>query len=424
MEPTAADEAATFTEAQLKAFILASTKDAIAPAVAEALKPAMEKHSGAIAELLEQKKAAESENVEMGKYPLGRKLRAVALAHIEGVSLKDADGIASVTAKHWPVSYASSIKNWAARVKTSLSAGVSTTAGDMVMPEYDPEWIELLRSTPSIRQIARTMPMPRGASSRRKQTDAATAYYQGELDRMTPSNLTVGRVPLSYKKLTALSVVTNDLLRFSSGEADRIVQEDFLRVVALREDRAFLLGNPPVDAGSPQGVRYQTNITNVYASAGVTLANIQADFTKAIRLVEEGDVPVDASSGYWIMSPATKWVIYALATTTGDWMFANELNAGRLFGFKVISTTQLSVSKSWIGANAGLVFFVHAPALEIHDSMQRTVEVFRGGAYYDPALAAVASGISNDETVITCIAEHDFLQVYDKGASVITGYAT
>jgi hypothetical protein len=41
------------------------------------------------------------------------------------------------------------------------------------------------------------------------------------------------------------------------------------------------------------------------------------------------------------------------------------------------------------------------------------------------ALAAVASGISNDETVITCISEHDFLQVYpDVAASIVTGYAT
>jgi len=69
------------------------------------------------------------------------------------------------------------------------------------------------------------------------------------------------------------------------------------------------------------------------------------------------------------------------------------------------------------------MFFAHFPSLVIWDSLSRTVETFRGGAYYDPSLAAVASGISNDETVITCIAEHDFQQRYQEAASIRTGMA-
>jgi hypothetical protein len=68
------------------------------------------------------------------------------------------------------------------------------------------------------------------------------------------------------------------------------------------------------------------------------------------------------------------------------------------------------------------MFFVHWPSMEIHDSMGRTVEAFRGGAYRDSS-GTIQSGISNDETVITCISEHDFLQVYDVAASIRTGVA-
>lgn len=362
---------------------------------------------------------------QLGKFPIGRKIRALGMATLAG-HRGDIDAAIFEVKKNWGLEAGPTLK-WLGHVKTSLLAGNAAAAGDMIMPQYDPEWIDLLRPMTAIRRIARTMPMPRGATSRRKQTGAATAYYQGETDTMTASNLTVGRVNLSYKKLTAESVISNDLIRFSSQEADQKVQEDILQVIALREDRAFLTGDPPKDAGSPQGIWKQANANNVFATAGTSLANYQADLTKAMRLVEESDLPVQ--NLYWIMSPAKFWAIYALASTTGDWMFAAQLMQGNLMGIPVIKTTQLKASRlsSWTGtaeATAGMLFLVNAPSLEIHDSLQRTISVWPGGAYYDAASAVVKSGISQDETVVTCIAEHDFLLTYDTAAVVITGSAT
>lgn len=402
-------------------------------AVREEVEP-LTKSTGDVAGMLtqaaEKSKVEEIKNLdkELGKYPIGRKIIALGMANFAGKQyMGDPDAAASEIKKQWPVSIAEPTLKWLAHVKTTLLAGNAAAAGDMIMPQYDPEWIDLLRPMTAVRRIARTMPMPRGATSRRKQTGAATAYYQGETDTMTASNPTVGRVNLSYKKLTAEVVISNDLIRFSSQEADQKVQEDILQVIALREDRAFLTGNPPVDAGSPQGIWKQANAGNVFATAGTSLANYQADLTKALRLVEESDLPV--LNLYWIMSPAKFYAIYALATTAGDWMFASQLSQGNLMGVPVIKTTQLKASRlsSWTGtaeATAGMMFLVNAPSLEIHDSLQRTVSVWPGGAYYDAASAVCKSGISQDETVITCIAEHDFLLTYDTAAVVITGSAT
>jgi HK97 family phage major capsid protein len=196
--------------------------------------------------------------------------------------------------------------------------------------------------------------------------------------------------------------------------------------MGLREDRAFLVGNPPIDAGSPKGMRYYAIAANVNASAGTSLANFQADITTAIANVQKNNVPATPDNSFLIMSPSTFWKMYSLATTTGDMIFAAMLSGAqpRMFGFPVKITTQLETSNAWIGANAGMIIFAHGPSMEIHDSMARTIATYVGGAYYDPVLAAVASGISNDETVITCIAEHDFFQKYDTASSFITGYAT
>ena len=429
MEPA---KDAGMTKAELVDLIKATAAEAISPALVAAIAPLIKSQTDLSEKLLAGRieatgPAAGFDDKTLGKYPIGRKVRALAMATLEGKGQDPDVAVHAIkNAKGWAPSEVEPTVKWLQHVKTTLLAGNAAVAGDMVLPQYDTEWIELLRNNAVVRGIARTVPMPRGATSRRKQTGSGTAYYQGETDKITPSNLTVGRVSLSYKKLTSLMVVGNDLIRFSGGEADRIVQEDLLAVTALREDRAFLVGNPPIDAGSPQGIRYQTAAANVFATAGASLANFQADLTKAIRLVQASNVPAKPDNSYFLMSPSTFWTIYALATTTGDMIFAGMLAGAqpRLFGFPVLLTTQLETSNTFIGANAGMIIFCYAPALEIHDSLQRTVQTYVGGAYYDPALAAVASGISNDETVITCIAEHDFLQVYDTAAAIVTGYAT
>src|SRR6185295_8697656 len=137
----------------------------------------------------------------------------------------------------------------------------------------------------------RVRSMPRGAITQRKQTGAATAAYQGELGPIALSNLTVGKANMSYKKLTAASIVSNDEIRFGGPDVDQKVQDDLVAVSALREDQAFLVGNPPTDAGSPQGIRYQTLGANVSASAGTSLANFQTDCTSLISDVQKRNIP-------------------------------------------------------------------------------------------------------------------------------------
>lgn len=430
------------TKAEIEAMIQTAAAAAFAPLVEKTLAPLLKGQTDIVTMLTRTaNNGADGEALfdekVLGKYPLGRKLKALAMARFatNSSSVKgtpdEIDAAVTLIKKEWPVSIAEPSIAWlnhakSVMTKTTHAAGTGLVAGNIIMPAYDERWIELLTSKARIRGVAGALPMPRGATTRRRQTQDATSYYQGENEKMTPSNIRVDTISLSYKKLTTLCVVSNDLIRFAGSEADRRIEQSMIRSQALREDRAFIVGNPPLDGKGPQGIRYQTAAANVFATAGTTLTQFQGDLTSAVSRVESADIDIEADgeSCYWLMSPATKWVLYALATTTGDWVFRDEILAGRLLGYKILTTTQMSVSKAWIGASAGMIMFIHAPSLEIHDSMQRSVEVFRGGSYYDPDAGAVLSGISQDETVITCIAEHDFLQVYPQACSIITGYAT
>jgi HK97 family phage major capsid protein len=429
-------EQAQMTQDQLTALVNDAVKASVGPAIEAAIAPLTKSTSdsaSAVAALVTASKATDTgdkpafdRKAVFGKNHFGRAARIKAMAAIEN-GTGDLDAAKHAIKRDWPVSMSDPTLKYIDHYKATLTVGNPATAGDIVIPQFDEEWIELLRNNAVVRGLPgiRTKPMMRGAITQRKQTGTATASYQGELGPIAVSNLTVGKTDMSYKKLTAATVVSNDEIRFGGPEVDRIVQEDLLAVSALREDRAFLVGNPPTDGASPQGIRYQTLGANISATAGTSLANAQTDGTTMIMDVQKRNLPVTPQNSFFIWSVSKFWTIYALATTTGDWMFKAGLEQARptFLGFPVYLTTQLEVGNSFIGASSGMSFFVHAPSLVIWDSMSRTVEAWRGGAYVD-SNATVQSGISNDETVITCIAEHDFQQRYQEAASIRTGQAT
>ena len=422
------------TREELKALIQSVSAEAMGPALVKAMEP-FTKVQPLFEEMLAKTTTEVAIDADLGKFPVGRKVRAIALAALEGHP-GDVKVMKAEVTKRWALSHSRPTLKWLDHVEKNLTAGTAASAGDMIFPTYDPEWIQLLRARALVRGIARSFPMPRGATTRRKQTASATAYYLGEGVAAANSQLAVGRANLSFKKLIAITVESNDLIRFSGGESDRIVQEDLLNASAQREDRAFLAGNPPIDAGSPQGILYQTLAGNVFTAAGVTLANYQSDLAAAINLVESSNVPVTSETGYFLMSPATFWFLVSLGSTLGDMVFlAGMLQAEpRLYGFRVLRTSQLSAANLFAWgygggpglasalATSGKIIFVHGPALEIHDSLARTVQAFPGGAYQDATAGVVLSGISQDETVISCIAEHDFFQSYNTAAAVVQGY--
>jgi HK97 family phage major capsid protein len=423
------------TQEQFTKAVAEGVSTAIGPAIAAALEPFAKSTGDALTTIQKGMQApaivgvaadpAKFDRKEVfGKNHYGRAARIKAMAAIEN-GTNDLDAAKHAIKRDWPASMADPTLKYIEHHKTTLTVGNPATAGDIVIPQYDEEWITLLRNNAVVRGLPgiRTKPMVRGAITQRKQTGTATAAYQGELGPIAVSNLTVGKTDMSYKKLTASTVVSNDEIRFGGPEVDRIVQEDLLAVSALREDRAFLVGNPPTDTGSPQGIRFQTLAANVSATAGTSLANAQTDGTTMIMNVQSKNLPVTPQNSCFIWSVSKFWTIYALATTTGDWLFKAGLEQAQptFLGFPVYLTTQLEVTNSFIGASSGLAFFVHAPSLVIWDSMSRTVEAWRGGAYNDGT--TVQSGISNDETVITCIAEHDFQQRYQEAASIRTGQA-
>jgi HK97 family phage major capsid protein len=411
-------------KAQLDALITQAVEKAIGPKLTEALQPLTQKQTDLMKEMLEVSKRQEQHAKTDDEKGLmfARQARAMYLGH------GDVERAIFEVKRQWgaddPV-----LKGLEGTIKLkNLSVGNAGAGGNIVIPEWSREWIELLRNQTVIRGLRgiRTFPMPVGALTMRKQGSAATAFYVGEAVNITKSDQAVQVLNMVYKKLAALTVVSNDLLRFAGPEADAFVRDDLLLVSAIREDLAFLFGDGT--AGTPTGIWSLTAAANKFASAGTTLANQQADMGKAIRLLQEGNVPLNTDNGYWIMAPRTYWGIYNLTATTGNYVFREEMSSrdanapqGRLLGYPIRVTNQVSktLGATGIGSTgtASLLMFVHSPSCLIGDSLNVQADVFLNGTYYDGA--AVVSGISTDESVIRVLREHDFSLRHDVGASTV-----
>jgi len=406
------------TKAQLDSLMTDLAQRALGDKLTESLKPLTEKQESLMSEMLEIQKTQERRakpDSEKGLM-LARQARAMYLGH------GDPERAIHEVKRQWgqedPV-----LKGLEGTLKLkNLTAGNAASAGNLIIPEYSREFIELLRNQTVIRGLPgiRTFPMPVGAITMRKQSVAGIAYYVGESVNITRSDQQVAMLNMLYRKLAGLTVSSNDLLRFAGPEADAFVRDDLLLVSAIREDLAFLQGDG--QSNTPVGILNWVAAGNKFASAGTSLANTQADLAKAIRKVQEGNVPLTLENGFWIMAPRTYWGIYNLTTTTGDYVFKDELKTGRLMGYNVRVTNQVPITASAAGlpdgsGAASFLYFVHSPSCLIGDSLNVQVDVFPNGAYYDGAV--VVSGISTDETPIRVLREHDFALRHDVGAAVV-----
>jgi HK97 family phage major capsid protein len=297
----------------------------------------------------------------------------------------------------------------------ALTSTVFTGGGALVPPELAAEIIELLYArTVALQMGVRTLEF-RNSLAIGKLNSGATVAYVGEAQNIVPNQLATGELRLTGKKASAITAISNELLRNPSTGHDTIVRDDLMQALALRRDLSVLRGTG--DTFQPKGLANWINATNVFAAAGTTTANKVSDSVKAVRLVDESNIPLDSAG--WVMSPRSKWSLFATLDANSNFVFAAQLAAGMLLGFPLRTTTQIpnnlgagSDSEVYFGAwNDGILGFDQATPMAI--------EVFPNGTYFDGS--ALVSGISSDQTPVRILEGHDFVLRHDTTFSKVTG---
>ena len=329
-------------------------------------------------------------------------------------------------------------------VTKALLAGVGASGGFIVPPDYVAEIIELLRPMAVVRAAGpRALPMPRGTMRLPSQTSAATASYSAEDRPIQVSQQKIGAIVASYKKLTALVPISNDLMRYADPAADAFVRDDLVKVVALREDLAFMLGDGTQDTprgfisfanafalqvGGTTGV-WSSIANSTFAVGGnfitsnptYTLATAASELGGAINRLDTANVP-DAKR-MWFMHPRSFNYLNNVQNSLGVYVYRDDLRAGQLLGYPFKKTTQIP-NAIWdaTGTNKDLSFIMLVEMTDalLLDSMTLELAVSREGMYVDQN-SVTQSAFQNDETLIRAIEEHDFQMRHDASIAVIQG---
>lgn len=299
-------------------------------------------------------------------------------------------------------------------IAKALSANTAVSGGFLVPEQYSSEIIGLLRNRTVIRQAgAVTVPMPGGNLLMNKLAGGASASWIGENQNIPNTTTNFGQIRMSSRTLAALVPISNQLLRYSSPQADGLVRDDLVASMSIQEDAAYL--REQGIGAAPKGIRYWANAAHVMASAGTSAANIETDLRNCINALEKANCRMIRP--VWILSPRTKNFLWTLRTTDGELVFP-EVRSGNLWGYPYYVTNQVPTNLGG-GGNETELYFVDMNDCLIGEDQGIVVDVSDTAAYHDGS--AVQAAFSLDQTVIRALLRTDFAMRYDQSAAIITG---
>jgi HK97 family phage major capsid protein len=330
----------------------------------------------------------------------------------------------------------------------ALAAAIGASGGFIVPPQFVNEIIELLRPRAVIRSSnPRTMPMPRGTMTFPAQTAAAQATYGGESAPITSSQQQLGQIIATYKKLRALVPVTNDLMRYSDPAADAFVRDDLVKVMALREDLAFLTGDGTQD--SPRGLLSFANAwvaqnggtvgswlstgNSTYAVNGATggnfitsteaytLTTVANELGGMVNKLDTANVAEDRRK--WFFHPRVFNYLNNLLNSLGVYVYRDELSKGTLLGYPFAKSTQIPINlcdTNGAQTTGTFIFLAEMDDAMLLDSMTLELAVSREGTFVDTT-GTMQSAFANDLTLIRAIAEHDFQMRHNASIAIDQG---
>jgi len=151
--------------------------------------------------------------------------------------------------------------------KRTMSIGEDSSMGYFVPNEILAGYIELLRAESVVMGMGATvLDNLRGVPVQLpKQTGGATAYWVGENESITASDLTTGMIALTPKKIGALVKVSNETLKYTNPSAEAVIRNDLFTTIALAIDLAALRGSG--SDNEPCGIANTASINTVAIGA-------------------------------------------------------------------------------------------------------------------------------------------------------------
>lgn len=302
-------------------------------------------------------------------------------------------------------------------ISAALS-GATEGAGGVTIPRPSAQTlIDLLTPRVLVRSMgAMVHDMPAGEMRNAKALTGPTASYAGENAPIVESEPTFGKVDEKFKKLTSLVPIGNSLLRHSNMSVGRLIRDQMIRFMSLREDLAFIRGDGTGD--TPKGVRNWCLPGNLQLAVANTALVVEAALRKMVSQVEDANVAMVMPG--WMMRASTKNFLANLRDPdSGVKLFPSIEANGTLWGYPIGLSSQIP-NNLGAGTNQTEVYFVDFAEIMIGDSMDITVATSTEAAFVNTSGETV-SAFQSDLTLMRAIAEHDLAPAHDEGIAVLTG---
>jgi HK97 family phage major capsid protein len=205
------------------------------------------------------------------------------------------------------------------------------------------------------------------------QTSGGTGYWVGQGQPKPLTRFDFNAVNLGFAKVAAISVITEELARFSSPSAEMLVRNGLAGALVERLDIDFINPDKALVANvSP------ASITN--GIVGLTPSGTDADAVRAdIQQLLAGFIAANIAptSGVLIMTPTTALALSLMRNALGQPEFSNiTMMGGTLEGFPVIVSNHAALTS--LGSPGGnMLIMVNADDIFLSDDGGVSIDASR-----------------------------------------------
>jgi HK97 family phage major capsid protein len=251
-----------------------------------------------------------------------------------------------------------------AMLRAAVAAGTTTDptwAGPLVYAQnLAAEFIELLRPEVLLSRMA-LRPVPFNVRIPRQTSTAAVGWVGQGLSKPAGAQ-GFDAITIPWAKMSCITVITDELARFSAPSAEMLVRDDLIESMARYADQQFTDPNVAAVANvSPGSVTNGLAAPLVVASTGNTVTQINTDATALLKALASFNIPM--TRPYWLMTPAAKITLGNTRGSTVELIAWPEINdRATWFGYPILTSNSIPVGT---GANAGKTSLILLDASQI-----------------------------------------------------------
>lgn len=276
-------------------------------------------------------------------------------------------------------------------MKSAVAAGTtlhSTWAAPLVdYQRFTGDFIEFLRpqtiigqfgqnGVPALRQIPFNVRIP-------AQTTGGAAYWVGEGKPKPVTKFDFDDVEHRWAKLATISVLTEELIRFSDPSAETLVRDGLARAIIQEADLAFIdpTNNGAANVKPASILYYASNAPTVASSGGTDAEAVRCDIQALWSFFTAAHNP--ARSAVYIMDSTVARALSLMQNPLGQSEFAGlTVNGGTFLGTPVIVSDNVPT---------GVVALVNASDIYFSDDGQVTIDASR-----EASIQMLDDGVSGD----------------------------